>query len=88
MFISNFPLTKNFVVVTHKNNNLEVDFEWKRHRLFDKLACEVLYDKCKESSAAKIEKVEKKPKLKWRPKPLDTVVCKSLISLLVKKKKC
>ena len=42
--------------------------------MFDKSCCEVLYDKCIESNLAKVIKVDSKPKSKYRPKPLDTVV--------------
>lgn len=60
--------------MTHKINDLIVDFLWKRTRLFDQLFCQVLYEKCIEQPRANIIKVQTKPKSKWRPIPLDTIV--------------
>lgn len=67
--------------VTHTEGEVTVDFHWKRVRLFDQLACQVLYDICMERPTATVEKVQTKPKSKWRPLPLDTVV--SLLMKLV-----
>jgi DNA topoisomerase-3 len=61
-------------LVTHRIYDLSVDFRWKRVHLFEQLSCQVLYDKCMEQPLAKIENVQSKPKSKWRPLPLDTVV--------------
>lgn len=55
-------------------NNLSVDFSWDRVRLFDQEACQVLHDICLEDPSAKVINVKTKPKSKWRPLPLDTVV--------------
>lgn len=60
--------------VTHTKDNIVADFKWKRHRLFNENACDVLFLKCQESGQAVVENVETKPKSKWRPKPLDTIV--------------
>jgi DNA topoisomerase-3 len=60
--------------VNHKVKELTTEFSWKRDRLFDKNACEAILDICKENPTATVEKVESKPKSKWRPVPLDTVV--------------
>lgn len=60
--------------VTHKINDLEVEFLWKRVRLFDELCCRVLHERCLDRPLATVENVETKPKSKWRPLPLDTVV--------------
>lgn len=62
------------IKVTHTKDELTVEFMWKRVRLFNQLACTVLYDTCLESPVAKVESVCSKPKTKWRPRPLDTVV--------------
>lgn len=56
-----------------------MDFTWERVRLFDRDACQVLHDVCTENPRAKVTEVKTKPKSKWRPLPLDTVV--SLFSL-------
>lgn len=58
----------------HHIEDLNVEFLWGRERLFDKNASEAILDICKENPTATIESVESKPKNKWRPLPLDTVV--------------
>lgn len=63
-----------YILVVHNIDDLKVEFLWKRERLFDKNACEAILDICKENPTATIEQVESKPKNKWRPLPLDTVV--------------
>ena len=55
-------------------DNLSVEFRWSRGRLFEKLPCEVFLDMCLEQPNATVKKVMSKPKSKWRPLPLDTVV--------------
>lgn len=60
--------------VNHTVNNLSVDFAWERVRIFDKDACEILHDICCENPQATVIEVKTKPKSKWRPLPLDTVV--------------
>lgn len=65
-------------LVKHCIKDLAVDFIWKRDRLFDKDACQAILDICKEDPTATVERVESKTKNKWRPLPLDTVVCKIL----------
>lgn len=61
------------IKVTHKIDSLEVEFLWKRGRLFDELSCKVLHERCLDRPLATVENVETKPKSKWRPVPLDTV---------------
>lgn len=56
-----------------------MDFSWKRVRLFDEPACQVLYDTVQEQQEAVVEKVLSKPKSKWRPLPLDTIVSTKLM---------
>lgn len=60
--------------VSHTVKETTTDFTWKRGRLFDKVACEAYLDICKENPRATVELVENKPKSKWRPVPLDTIV--------------
>lgn len=64
----------NIFLVHHKIENLDVEFSWQRVRLFDEVLCKVLYERCKENPTALVLKVTKKPKSKWRPVPLDTIV--------------
>ena len=54
-------------------DEIEVEFRWARVRLFEKLPCQVFLDICQENPEATVEKVQSKPKSKWRPLPLDTV---------------
>lgn len=61
-------------LVSHTVKEITTEFAWKRVRLFDKNACEAILDICKENPNAKVELVESKPKNKWRPVPLDTIV--------------
>ena len=60
--------------VTHDIDDLPVEFRWKHVHLFDQVRCQFLYDKCVEQPVAKVENVESKQEIKWRPLPLDTVV--------------
>lgn len=58
--------------------NIEKDrkiahFNWDRIRLFDRLACIVLYELLIDFSEAQVIKVESKPTRKYRPLPLTTV---------------
>lgn len=60
--------------MSHTVKELTTDFTWDRGRLFDKDACEAILDVCKENPIASVVSVESKPKSKWRPVPLDTIV--------------
>ena len=57
-----------------------VKFGWDRGRVFDKLTCLILMEKCQEVTHAKIVSVVKKPKTKGRPIPLNSVEAQKLIS--------
>nr|CAD7453537.1 unnamed protein product [Timema tahoe] len=72
------------IKVTHTISDLSVEFSWKRVRLFDQTACQVLYDICMERTLATVEKVQSKPKSKRRPLPLDTVELEKLASRKLK----
>jgi len=67
--MSFFPFSVN-----HKIDNCSVDFNWARVRLFNKMAVHVLLEKCLDSPQATVTKAQSKPKNKWRPVALDTVV--------------
>lgn len=71
---------KNFVPedfwgikVTHKKDGLSVTFNWGRHRLFDRAAVVILFEKCLTAKTAEVVKVQEKPTSKWKPLPLTTV---------------
>lgn len=68
------------IKVTHDHEDGIVDFNWKRHRLFNHTACLVLYQLCMEDPMATVVEVRSKPKSKWRPQALDTVELEKLAS--------
>ncbi|KAL0269615.1 UNVERIFIED_CONTAM: hypothetical protein PYX00_007289 [Menopon gallinae] len=68
------------ISVQHVKDEKSVEFIWERNKLFNELACEVLYDMCKEDGVATVLSIESKPKTKWRPRPLDTVELEKLAS--------
>uniref|UniRef100_UPI00398EE5A6 DNA topoisomerase 3-alpha n=1 Tax=Pristiophorus japonicus TaxID=55135 RepID=UPI00398EE5A6 len=72
------------IKVTHENEDGNVEFNWKRHRLFSHTACLVLYQICMEDPVATVLDVFTKPKSKWRPLPLDTVELEKLASRKLK----
>lgn len=61
------------IKVTHKKDGLSVTFNWERHRLFDRPAVIILYERCLSAKHAKVVKVQEKPTKKWKPLPLTTV---------------
>jgi len=64
-----------------KDKDQSAVLEWQRHRIFDKLSCLVLYEKVTDSGdTARVLSVEKKPKFKGKPFPLNTVEATKLIS--------
>ena len=51
----------------------KVNFLWRRVHLFDRAAVTMMLESCLDAKEAKVLKVNKKPKSKWRPLPLTTV---------------
>ncbi|KAG7157742.1 DNA topoisomerase 3-alpha-like [Homarus americanus] len=76
-----FP-TLGFVVERYKAIQEFIPQQfWKiKVRLFDHLACLVLFEKCQENPLARVTKITTKNKTKWRPLPLDTVEMEKLVS--------
>ncbi|KAH8255587.1 hypothetical protein KR038_006834 [Drosophila bunnanda] len=72
--------------VLHTIDDLTVEFNWARNRLFDKESCENYLLLCLSEPAprALIESVTVKPKHKWRPTPMDTVEMEKLGSRKLK----
>lgn len=70
--------------VNHKSEDGVAEFIWKRNRLFDYLACLILYEHCLEDPVACVTDVKSRPKSKWRPQPLDTVELEKLSSRKLK----
>ena len=56
--------------------NERVGFQWARHRIFDKLVCLVIYERClgtEASTQAKVTDVAMKQRIRYRPQPLNTI---------------
>ena len=70
--------------VIHELEKTKTEFNWKRVRLFDQGAVQLYKDICDENPKAKVEQVQKKPKSKWRPLPMDTVELEKLASRKLK----
>lgn len=70
--------------MTHRINDLTVEFSWDRHRLFDRNCCQALLMICQDNSTAKVINVAKKPKNKWRPQAMDTIELEKLGSRKLK----
>ncbi|KAM8715173.1 hypothetical protein ACLKA7_002251 [Drosophila subpalustris] len=72
--------------VLHTIDDLTVEFNWARNRLFDKEACEnyLLLCLAEPEPRATVESITVKPKHKWRPTPLDTVEMEKLGSRKLK----
>ncbi|KAH8273722.1 hypothetical protein KR018_010734 [Drosophila ironensis] len=74
------------IKVLHTIDDLTVEFNWARNRLFDKEACEnyLLLCLAEPEPRALVESVTVKPKHKWRPTPMDTVEMEKLGSRKLK----
>ncbi|XP_038064080.1 DNA topoisomerase 3-alpha-like [Patiria miniata] len=68
------------IKVSHEVEDTKVEFNWKRHRLFHRLACEVLLQVCLDDPMATVTDVSSRSKSKWRPLPMDTVELEKLSS--------
>lgn len=58
----------------------EFKFEWTRQRVFDKLACLVIYEKCMDAGKARVLDVVKTRRYRQRPNPLNTIEAQKMIS--------
>ncbi|XP_058819738.1 DNA topoisomerase 3-alpha-like [Topomyia yanbarensis] len=70
--------------LNHTINDLTVEFNWARNRLFDKQCCEAYLMLCQSEPLVKIVSVTNKPKSKWRPTPMDTIELEKLGSRKLK----
>ncbi|KAH8815689.1 DNA topoisomerase [Xylogone sp. PMI_703] len=61
------------IKVTHKRDNIDVVFNWKRVHLFDRAVVTIIFERCLAAKMAKVTKVQEKPTKKWKPLPLTTV---------------
>ena len=55
-------------------------FEWMRQRVFDKLTCLVIYERCLDAGNAKVIDVVKSKRYRQRPNPLNTIEAQKMIS--------
>lgn len=72
------------IKVLHKRDAMNVAFSWCRHRLFDRAAVVILFEKCLHARIARVTKLQKKPTSKWRPLPLTTVELQKLGSMFLR----
>lgn len=61
------------IKVTHSREDINVIFNWKRNRLFDRAVAIIIFERCLAAKIAKVTKVQEKPTKKWKPLPLTTV---------------
>lgn len=71
------------IKVLNIHNDISVEFRWDRIRLFEELPCQIFLDMCQESPIATVIKVTSKPKSKWRPLPLDTIVSSKINNVTI-----
>ena len=68
----------------HCRDDMNVTFLWGRHRLFDRMAVVILFERCLTARTAKVSKLQKNPTSKWRPLPLTTVELQKLGSMFLR----
>ena len=69
---------KEAAAVAGPGEAVEANFLWNRGKLFDRLACTVLYEQCVEAPTAQVVLLSCKEKRRYRPYPLTTVVMQKL----------
>ncbi|KAH9278374.1 DNA topoisomerase 3-alpha [Echinococcus granulosus] len=74
------PFWKITAEVMREGGDSRATFQWKRGRLFDQACCAAYHEHLLENPIGKIIHVERKPKSKWRPLPMDTVEMEKLAS--------
>ena len=67
-----------------RRDDIDVNFSWRRHRLFDRASVVVLFERCLRARLARVSKLLKKPTSKWRPLPLTTVELQKLGSMFLR----
>lgn len=72
--VKNFiPETFWSIKVAHRRDDIEVNFAWRRNRLFDRHSVIIFFERCLVAKIAKVIKVQEKPTKKWKPLPLTTI---------------
>lgn len=69
-----------YIDVRHKKSDIAINFNWKRHRLFDEHACLAFYTKIMECPKARVKNVSGRQKSNWRPEPMYTTSMEKLAS--------
>ena len=83
--VKNFvPETFWSIKVMHQRDGMDVTFSWRRHRLFDRAAVVILFERCLTARMAKVTNLQKKLTSKWRPLPLTTVELQKLGSMYLR----
>jgi DNA topoisomerase-3 len=89
--VDRFKLRENFVPqkfwsidVNYKKDNINANFNWKRHRLFDEQSCLAIMCKVMEKPEALVTDIKNKRKTKWRPQAMDTVTFERSVSSKLK----
>lgn len=72
------------IQVVERREDINVTFSWRRHRLFDRMAVIILFERCLTARTARVSKVQKKPTSKWKPLPLTTVELQKLGSMFLR----
>lgn len=62
------------IVINHEQDKQNVEFNWERVKLFDYQICLAFYNRLISEPTARVIDVTNKPKSKWRPVALDTIV--------------
>ena len=70
--------------VMYTRGGMDVNFLWNRHRLFDRMAVTILFERCITARLAKVTDIQQKPTSKWRPLPLTTVELQKLGSMFLR----
>ena len=68
----------------HSREGKRVNFNWSRHRLFDRMTTIILYERCLAAKFAKVTNVEEKPTRKYKPLPLTTVELQKAATALLR----
>jgi len=82
---------KNFVPepfwsikVTHRRDEMDVNFSWARNRLFDRAVVIIIYERCLAAKKASVSKIQERPTKKWKPLPLTTVEFQKMASRMLR----
>ena len=62
-----------YIFCEYEKDKKKSIFQWKRKRFFDKQCCVALYEMLLDNPNAKVIKIEKKEKRRWRPYPMNTI---------------